>query len=608
MNVFARNNQVHLAGRRRGDLRLGGWFFIALIWLGSGTLLHAQTLQDMFTNRVTFTSFSGDRTASNTNATVEPNEPKHGGKTGGHSLWISWTAPADGIVTFDTVGSTFDTLLSAYYFQNTNDTSLSQLKELAENDDAPINPSPGALKTSLISFGAQVGKKYEIAVDGYKGATGSARLRWSFEVAPSTPPIVLTTPNSAALQLGDPVTLSVDITPEPNINLQWRFNGESFGQIGNTLSLPSLQTNHLGTYTLRIEIEVGNDRVRFETTPFELQVNSEGQTNALARDKLLDSPDTPLLGSDGGGTSLIGGGLVMRQLVAGGGGVQNIGVVRGYNGSQIFNTFYATADSSEPAHCNVIGGSSYWLIYQPPTNGTLTLNTLGSTYDTVLETYTYNGTLAGYQDLISLACDNNGYGTNGPSRVQIPVVKSRQYIVSVDGVNAAFGTAWLNYSLNTNANAQPQPPTLTGSPQPLTVAAGSTIVLTAPVTGSVPLAFAWRKDNVLMPGQSAPAIVLVNVTNTHSGNYSFVVTNDLGSASGTFALKVVVPPVCSLKRIPTGMQLSYPTLEGQIYTIEESTNLLTGWVAWPGSFVGNGLTNFFNVWNSGTKFYRVRVE
>ena len=499
-------------------------------------------------------------------------------------------------------------MLSAYYFQNTNDTTLDKLTELVRNDDAPINPSPGALKTSLISFGAQAGKKYEIAVDGYKGATGSVRLRWSFAIAPATPPIVLSTPNSRALKLGDPVTLSIALTPEPNVNLQWRFNGESFGQTGNTLTFASLQATNLGTYTLRVEVEVGNDQVRYETSPFELQVNSEGETNALAQDKLLDSPASPLLGSDGG-SSLVVGGLVVRSLVrGGGGGVQNIGVVRGYNGSQIFNTFYATADPSEPTHCNVIGGSSYWLIYQPPTNGTLTLNTLGSTYDTVLETYTYNGNLAGYQDLISLACDNNGYGTNGPSRVQIPVVKSRQYIVSVDGVNAAFGTAWLNYSLNTNANAQPQPPTLIGSPQPLTVAAGSTIALTAPVTGSVPMAFTWRKDNVLMQGQSAPSVLLANVTNTHSGNYSFAVTNDLGGMSGNFALKVVVPPQCGLTRIPNGMQLSYPTIVGQTYTVEESTNLLSGWTAWPGSFVGNGLTNFFIVWNSGTKFYRVRVE
>ncbi len=565
-----------------------------------------QSLQDFFTNRVTATTYSGDITTNNAAATFELNEPKHGGKTGGRSLWISWIAPVDGVVIFDTSGSTFDTLLSAYYFQTPSDTTLDKLKELVRNDDTPINPTPGALKTSLISFGAQAGKRYEIAVDGYKGEAGSVRLRWSFAIAPATPPIVLSTPNSQALKLGDPVSLSVALTPEPNVSLQWRFNGESIGQTGNTLIYTSLQASNLGTYTLRVEVEAGNVQVRYETSPFELQVNSEGQTNALAQDKLLDSPDSPLLG-DSGGTSLQVGGLVIRTLTAGGGGgVQNLGVVRGYNGSQIFNTFYATADPSEPAHCGVVGGSSYWLIYQPPSNGTLTLNTVGSTYDTVIETYTYNGALTSYQGLISLACNNDGFASNGPSRVQIPVVKSRQYIISVDGVNAAYGTAWVNYNLNTNA--LPQPPTLTSTPHPRTVAAGSTVILTAPVTGSVPLAFVWRKDNVPMLGQTAAALTLLNVTNTHSGNYSFTVTNDLGSVSSTFALKVVVPPRCRLTRISNTTQLSYPTLEGQIYTVEESTNLLSGWTAWPGSFLGNGLTNYFNVSSLGTKFYRVRVE
>ena len=109
------------------------------------------------------------------------------------------------------------------------------------------------------------------------------------------------------------------------------------------------------------------------------------------------------------------------------------------------------------------------------------------------------------------------------------------------------------------------------------------------------MTFTWRKDNVLMPGQTAPALVLTNVTNTHTGNYSFTVTNDLGSVTGTFPLKVVVPPQCTFTPVPNGLQLGYPTLTGQVYTTEESTNLLTGWRAWPGSFVGNGLTNYFTV-------------
>lgn len=570
----------------------------------------AQNLQDFFTNRVVFTSSNSSRSGNNSASTVEPNEPKHGGKTGGHSLWMSWIAPADGVVTFDTSSSTFDTLLSAYYFQNTNDTALGQLKEIARNDDEPRFPTPGALRTSLISFGVQAGKHYEIAVDGYRGATGAVELRWSFQTAPSTPPIVLSTPNSQAVQLGDPVTLSIDITPAPNVNLQWRFNGESFGQTGNTLFIPNLQAADLGTYTLRVEIEVGADRVRFETTPFELQINSEGQTNAFAQDKLLDSSGTPLVGSDGSGSALTVGGFKMLSIVSGGGGVQNLGVVRGYNGSQIFNTFLATKDPSEPAHCDVVGGSSYWLIYQPPTNGTLTLNTLGSTYDTVMETYTYNGALTGYQDLISIACDNNGFGTNGPSRIQIPVVKSRQYIISVDGVNAAYGTAWLNYSLNTNQPAQP--PSLTSVPQPVLAAQGSTVTLTAPVTGAPPLAFTWRKDGVVIPGASSSVFVIPNATTNSSGTYTFAVTNDLGGlAQSPIVVAVIQHPTCTLTPVvgsPNALKLSFSTVVGRNYFVEDTTNLFSPWTSWPTFFIGDGNPINAYVWKNGNRFFRVRVE
>ena len=158
MKVFARNNQSHQPVRHSISQGRVGWCFLVIIFLASLAEVHAQNLQDLFTNRVTFTSLSGDLTTNNSAATVELNEPKHGGKTGGHSMWISWTASADGVVTFDTSGSTFDTLLSAYYFQNTNDITLDKLKELARNDDAPLNPSPSAVKTSLMSVGAQAGK------------------------------------------------------------------------------------------------------------------------------------------------------------------------------------------------------------------------------------------------------------------------------------------------------------------------------------------------------------------------------------------------------------------------------------------------------------------
>lgn len=606
MIVFAGNSKLGRSAWHRSCLGRVRWGWVVVFWF-TASVGSAQVLQDYFTNRMVTTNLTGDLVVDNTTATIEPGEPKHGGKEGGHSLWLTWRAPADGVVTFHTDGSTFDTTLSAYYFQSTNDTALDQLKELAENDDEPLDPAPGSLKTSRIAFGVQAGRDYEVAVDGYRGDAGTIRLRWGFEAAPSPPPIVLATPGSQALQIGDPVTLSVALSPEPNVALQWRLNGESIGQTGNTLSYASLQPVHLGTYTVRIEVSVGAERVRFVTNPFELQINSEGETNALARDKLLDSSDTPLVGADGAG----GGGAGMLSGLGAGGVVPltaAAGVVRGYVGSQVFNTAYASSDPNEPPHCGVAGGASYWLAYQAPTGGTITLDTVGSTYDTVLEVYTFNGELTGYEDLISVACNNDDYGTNGPSRVVVPVFGSREYVIVVDGVDAAQGTAWLNYSLNTNTSALPVPPALTGTPQPLTIAAGSTFVLQAPVSGTEPLGFQWSKEGEPLPGATASSLLLAAVVPADTGDYSFSATNDLGGVSGTFGVRVVVPTTCRLRRAAGGVQLSFGTVSGQIYTVEESGAVPGGWVAWPGSLIGNGLTNYFHLWDSGTRFYRVRVD
>lgn len=477
MNVSARISHAGQPFRPTLRVARAGAIVVALFWLAGSLSAHAQALQDYFTNRITYTASSGDFTVNNAGATIETNEPNHGGKPGGHSLWISWTAPTNGVVRFKTQGSGFDTLLGTYRFVSTNNTTLDQLLLVANADD-----SEGFDRESEVEFGVVAGQTYEVAMDGYRGATGPIRLRWNLNPLNVQPPILLSTPADRSYNLGDSVSLSVGLTNIGSAQLKWYFNNDFTGITGTNLTLASVSLTNVGRYKLRVL--VGNDQY---DTPFtDLQINTEGSTNTLAQSKFLDSPDTPLKGSDGG-SSLTVGGLVVRTLVNGGGGVHSLGVVRGYSGSQIFSTLNATTDPFEPVHCNAPGGKSYWLSYQPPANGTLTLDTIGSTYDTVMEGYTYNGTPAGYADLISLACNNNLSGTNGPSRVQIAVVKTRQYLVAVDGVGGATGTARLNYSLNTNQ--PPQAPSLSGTPQPISVAVGANVLMTTPVADSPPLAF-----------------------------------------------------------------------------------------------------------------------
>ena len=339
------------------------------IWLASGVLRAAATallccvfaaladaqaaaFQDFFTNRETIFTTNGTLVGDNSAATVETGEPQHGGKVGGHSLWISWVAPTNGVATFDTHGSSFDTLMSAYTLNGTNATQVNQLHEEARNDDDPAAPP-----TSLIQIGAIAGRSYEIAVDGYQGATGTVVLNWSFLPATEPPPIIVSTPNDLAAKQGDPVTLTVNLTATGGAQFQWFFNGlEATNQTATNYFIASLQDTNVGRYQLRVTVGSGNNRVRFFTSPVELQINSDGSTNTLAEDKLLDAPFSPLVGSDGSTNS----GRVILSKVAirpgglGGGTLTpSIGVVRGYNGSQVFNTTFATTDPNEPPHCGV---------------------------------------------------------------------------------------------------------------------------------------------------------------------------------------------------------------------------------------------------------------
>src|ERR1043166_2788679 len=318
-----------------------------------------------------------------------------------------------------------------------------------------------------------------------------------------------------------------------------------------------------------------------------------------------DAPATALFGSDGSASPLATPAR-LAVMMAASQEAAAVGVVQGYTGSQIFNTTFATADPTEPIHCNTLGGASYWLAYQPPANGTVTLDTIGSSYDTVMEVYSYNAPPTSYQQLISVACDHDS--VPGAARVQFAVVKTRQYVVAVAGVNGARGTAYLNYTLNTNQ--LPQPPTLTSAPVTVVVTNGADVLLTAPVSGSLPLHFSWSKDTVPITNSFFPALALFKVSPASTGLYSVTVTNDLGGTNTTLPLHVVVPPKSGLARTSSSaLTLNFPTQDGLSYLIEAAADLRGPWQEWTNQFIGSGepLTIPMPL-SSNALFFRVRVQ
>lgn len=106
--------------------------------------------------------------ASNRHATRDPGEPYHVEVAGDSSVWWEWTPEVSGPVLLSTEGSDFDTVVGVYTGE-----SLSSLVAVAESDD--VDSASGSL-TSLLSWRAQVGRRYLIAVDGFDGASGKLTL------------------------------------------------------------------------------------------------------------------------------------------------------------------------------------------------------------------------------------------------------------------------------------------------------------------------------------------------------------------------------------------------------------------------------------------------
>jgi subtilisin-like proprotein convertase family protein len=112
---------------------------------------------------------NGSVTGSTRLATKESGEPSHAGNSGGLSIWYCWTAPDSGTVTFDTIGSNFDTLLAAYTGDAVNNLTVN-----ASNDNISGNNSQ-----SRISFSVVATTMYHIAIDGRNGASGNTTLNWN---------------------------------------------------------------------------------------------------------------------------------------------------------------------------------------------------------------------------------------------------------------------------------------------------------------------------------------------------------------------------------------------------------------------------------------------
>ena len=255
---------------------------------------------DSFANRTVLNGPNAQITSTNVGASKEPAEPNHGGYSGGHSVWWSWTAPATGIVKLDTNGSNFDTVLAVYAGN-----SVGGLTGIASDDDS------GGGVASQLTFNAVAGATYQIAVDGVFMSSGIVLLNLSL----ATPPTITLQPMSVDVIGGSTVALTASASGGEPLFYQWRKNGLTInGANRATLIINSVSPADEAGYSLRVSNSLNStvSSTAFLSLKSPQSVDMPRLSNLSVRSRAGTDSQTLIVGFVVGGASSGGKPILVR--------------------------------------------------------------------------------------------------------------------------------------------------------------------------------------------------------------------------------------------------------------------------------------------------------
>jgi subtilisin family serine protease len=367
--------------------------------------LVGRPINDNFEKATKVPSTGGFMLATNRFATMQLGEPRHAKVPSvAGSLWWNWSPARSGNVIVDTAGSSFDTVLAVY----TNN-SLMNLKEVASVDD--VGPRNSRLQ-GYVQFNAIAGTTYRIAVAGYsQNDVGVVRLRIEYDGQPDTtaPTVIITSPVSGLVITEPPARIVVSGTASDS---QPNASGvkEVLVQVNSGLSSPAFGTTNWASTNL---LQEGLNYIRVRAADFAGNVSDARvvmvnyQPRAAANDHFNNAIE--LLGLSG--------------------------TVSGDSGA-------ATKEFGEPFHAGNEGGKSLWWYFRAPSDGSLSLSTVDSDFDTLLAVYT--GTRVNQLSLV--ASNDDAFEGASYSDLNIGLRNGEVCMIVVDGFGGSFGSASIDYT------------------------------------------------------------------------------------------------------------------------------------------------------------------
>ena len=386
-------------------------------------------VNDNFANRTLISGTSATMTGTNVGATKESGEPNPVGNSGGKSVWWTWTAPSSGSVQIDTIGSSFDTILGVY-----TGSTASSLTTIASDDDS------GGNYTSKVTFNAVGGTTYQIAVDGYNYGSGAASGNITLHVnltLVATPVLNVSTTS---------LTLPATIQGTVGGTASFTVGGSGLGS-NDTLNLmapagseisQSGTSGFVNTFLL-----YPNNSGNLATTTVYVRTSASAAANVSGNLTISDALHSSL------NKSILVSGTVTPLAAPVNNNFANRTSISGTSATVTGTNVGATKESGEPNPVGNSGGKSVWWTWTAPSSGSVQIDTIGSSFDTILGVYTGSSV----SSLTTIASDDDS-GGNLTSKVTFNAVAGTSYQIAVDGYSYGSSAASGNITLHVYEDMQ----------------------------------------------------------------------------------------------------------------------------------------------------------
>ncbi len=365
-------------------------------------LAAGRPANDDFANALRVPAAGGVFLGTNTFASIEPDEPFHGGDPSvAASLWWVWSPAVSGNVLVDTAGSSFSPVVAVY----TGDT-LDSLSLVAWS----TNDVQNGLKAH-VNFDAVAGVTYRIAVAGYDtNGVGTIRLT----IAPG----------------GEPDTIP------PQVTILAPTNNAVTGSAVLAVSgaAKDAAPNDTGVSQVLVQVNAGPLRPATGTTNWSATVTLTNGLNVIG-----------VVAQDVAGNLSQPAVVQVSLLDPFNDNFVNALLLTNVTGSATGDNVHATKEPGEPFIGGNDGGHSVWFLFTAPSVGLLHLSTQGSGFDTLLGLYTG----ASVSNLTTIAEAQSAPG--GYCDLTTNLQAGVTYAIGVDGFGGATGLYQLHYTFTSTA-------------------------------------------------------------------------------------------------------------------------------------------------------------